>query len=374
MDGEQERKSAEMCLQRIVQISLLCVLLVVVLSCADEKTTAPSPQGPAISFLQPDITTREGARDGEGPGIHIPLARTDTTGRVTVSIKVQLLTADPEDFRSPCARYVSFEAGSDSASLNLALVPDTLTEGEERFAVSLDSIPSGYAAGRWRQVTVHVEDVEVHHGPAPAAWPCALGNSWSYQVEWGTWSDYWSSSWDGRYAAASAGITREAWYRGREYSVFHIEYRVSGWPPDRADFYFASSGDSLFFVPASDTLWIPETRRGEFPWVLAVFNESDSIARTYYDGYGGGHGITITGRQEKGPAIAVPAGAWGQTLTVRYEKENVGNTYGERGETWEFHLVADVGPIEATSSWWERGPDWASAVERAYLTGYSVNP
>jgi len=331
-----------------------------------------APTGPTISFVQPDTTIREGAHDGNYQGIVISVVRSDTTGKVAVPYALRYLTAGQEDISVNPWRGAWFEAGRNAMRIMLVPHPDTLIEGEEQITLSLGSLPAPYSPGWWPQLTVHIEDVEVHHDPMPVGWPLAIGNSWSYQVEWDFRAPGGGYDNGETLGAGSCLMTGSVRYRGRDYRVCHVAVSHAY---EETDFFLSSAGDSLLFVPASDTLLIPEAVRASLPWVLAVFSEPGSVERTYFrSDPRPGYGVTVSGGQERGPAVATPAGAWTNTLILHYHKEDVGHNLGEWSVDWDFTLAGDVGPIKLEGGWWTSGPDGFSGSETGSLTGFTVQP
>jgi hypothetical protein len=331
---------------------------------------------PTVSFLQPEIWKREGTHDGFYPWFRVPVVRSDAGARALIDVSVSPLTAGPEDFQVAWDYDVGvclFAAGAETAYVNLQLSPDALEEGDEQFALGLRPFHAGYALGRWTQLTVHIEDIEVHHDPMPSGWPMEVGDVWTYRVELDNENP---GGYRYVYLPGTAAVADRVRYRGRDYQRVHVEV---GGPPgsERADFYFATAGDSLLFVPASDTGRVAPEQRNQWPWVFGVFNDTTTVDRTYYQSPGAvpNHtGVILSGRQATAGPVAVPVGSWDNVMTLRYDLQHMGGGLGEGSDSWTFYLAAGAGPvrIDYDASWWH--PDWAFTHFEAYLVGHSVRP
>jgi len=294
---------------------------------------------------------------------------------VNVPVELQRLTTEPGEL-SDIRLDAGFAAGADTSWVLLVSNPDADVEGVEQAVLSLGALPAGYSPGWWPQVDIRLEDVPVHTVPFPAAWPLDVGDSWTFQ-------DYWmycaedagcESAEDFRLGDVTAEVTERVRYRGREYIALEIVFDNSPWA-SRRSFFFTTAGDSLYFVPASDTLRIPEELRAGFPWLLAVFGQEEIVERTYYRVPNrSGSGITFSGRQAPGAARAVPAGAWVRTLRVEYSRYREYLDWDDEGESWAFDLVAEVGPVWLGHSRYAEGVSSPSIANAASLTRYSIRP
>jgi len=334
-----------------------------------------APAGPAISFLQPQIVLREGAADLPYAGIRIPIVRSGGEEAVNVPVELQPLTTEPRELLD-MRLDAGFAAGADTSWVLLVSNPDADVEGVEQAVLSLGALPAGYSPGWWPQVDIRLEDVPVHTVPFPAAWPLDVGDSWTFQDDWLYCAEdagCRSSDFD-RLGNVTAEVTERVRYRGREYIALEFVFDNSPWP-SRRSLYFTTAGDSLYFVPASDTLRIPEELRAGFPWLLAVFGQEEIVERTYYRVPAPpGSGITFSGRQAPGAARAVPAGAWDRTLRVEYRRYREYFDWYDEGESWAFDLAAEVGPVRLWYERYDEGVFWDSIVGVASLTRYNIRP